>query len=84
MFQWLNLKEFMNDYREWHAFCEGFAEVFVFWKERHRLQDELLEDLLSEHHYYTFGRCVGFVCLVLFGVGIIKLTRSIMETKRTI
>lgn len=75
MFKWLNLEEVMNTCEEWHAFVEGFNEVFCFWKERHELEGELLEALHREHHYYTFGRVVGFVCLVLFGVGIVKLLR---------
>ena len=76
MVNWMiNLKEFMNDPKEWHAFVEGFSEVFCFWRERHELEGELLEDPKSEHHYYVFGRTIGFVCLVLFGVGVYKLVK---------
>ena len=79
MFKWVNLAEFMNTYQEWHAFCEGFAEVFCFWEERHELEGQLLQDVLDEHHYYVWGRCVGFVCLVLFGVGIVKLINKVIK-----
>jgi len=66
----------MNTYQEWHAFVEGFGEVFCFWRARHGLEGELLKALLHEHHYYVFGRVIGFVCLVIFGVGIVKLLRG--------
>jgi len=81
--EWFNPREFMNTSEEWHAFCEGFAEVFCFWRERHQLEGELLKALHREHHYYTFGRVLGFACLVLFGVGILKLLRrSVMNGPR--
>ena len=75
MLKWLNIKEFMNHPDEWHAFVEGFNETFCFWKERILIEGELLESLHCEHHYYTTGRVLGFVCLCLFGVGIYKLIR---------
>ena len=68
-----NLKEFMNDYKEWHAFVEGFSETFCFWRPRHKLSGELLKDLKGEHHYYVFGRVVGFIGLVGLGLIVIKL-----------
>ena len=75
-FGWLNLKEFMNTYQEWHAFVTGVSESFCFWKERYEPSKELLEALRSEHHYYVFGRVIGFIGLALFGVWIIKLLRK--------
>jgi hypothetical protein len=71
-----NLKEFMNDYKEWHAFVEGFCETFVFWQARHKLSGELLKDLKGEHHYYTFGRVVGFIALVVLGMIVVKVIRK--------
>lgn len=75
MFKWLNLKEFMNTYQEWHAFTEGVSESFCFWKPRQKISDELREELESEHHYYTFGRVVGFIGLVLFGIAMLVLIK---------
>ena len=74
-FEWFNIKEFMNTYQEWHAFVEGFSESFCFWKPRHEPSEELQADLEHEHHYYMFGRVLGFVALALFGVWIVKLLR---------
>jgi hypothetical protein len=72
----LNLAEFLNTYQEWHAFVEGFNEVFCFWKPRHRLSGELLKDLQAEHHYYTTGRVAGFVALIATGLITAKITKK--------
>ena len=72
-FNWLNLRNFMDTYQEWHAFVEGFSESFCFWKARYEPSEELLKDLKGEHHYYVFGRTVGFLALVSFLTGIIKV-----------
>ena len=66
MFEWLNIKEFMNDYKEWHAFVEGFCEAFYPEKAEHELTGALAEDLAGEHHYYVFGRVVGYIAHILF------------------
>lgn len=71
----LNPLGFMNTVDEWHAFCEGVAESFCFWKERCKPSDELKKAIENEHHYYTFGRVIGFIGLALFGVWIIRLIR---------
>lgn len=76
-FCWLNIKEFMNTYQEWHAFVEGFSESFCFWRAHVDPSEELLNDIKNEHHYYVFGRVVGFIGLVMFGVGIVKILRSV-------
>jgi hypothetical protein len=70
-----NLGDFLNDYREWHAFTEGFFETFCFWRAKHKLSGELLKDLKGEHHYYAFGRGAGFVALVVLGLVIVKVLR---------
>lgn len=76
-FCWLNIKEFMNTYQEFHAFVEGFSESFCFWRANVDPSEELLNDIKNEHHYYVFGRVVGFIGLVMFGVGIVKILRSV-------
>lgn len=81
-FEWFNPREFMNTYQEWHAFVEGFSESFCFWKPRHELTGELKEDLDQEHHYYVFGRVIGFICLVLFGLLVAKILRGQFTTEK--
>ena len=76
IFKGINFKEFMNDYQEWHAFVEGFSETFCFWRARHELSGELLKDLKREHHYYVFGRVVGFILLVVLGLVVVKILRK--------
>lgn len=71
-----NLKEFMNDYKEWHAFVEGFSETFCFWRARHKLSGKLLKDLKGEHHYYVFGRVVGFIALMISVMVVVKVIRK--------
>ena len=82
MFQWFNLKEFMNTHQEWHAFSEGVSESFCFWRAHYEPSKELLEALKSEHHYYAFGRVIGFIGLALFGVWIVKLLRERTKERR--
>ena len=72
-FKWFDIHNFMDTYQEWHAFVEGFCESFCFWKARYEPSEELLKDLRSEHHYYVFGRTVGFISLVGFLTGTIKV-----------
>lgn len=67
------LGNFMNDYKEFHAFVEGLCETFCFWRANYKPSRKLLKELRSEHHYYMFGRVIGFIGLALFGVWIIKL-----------
>jgi len=64
--------DFMNTHEEWHAFVEGFCETFCPWRARYEPSDELIEALKSEHHYYVFGRVVGFALLVLFGLFVVR------------
>ena len=77
----IDFSEFMNDHREFHAWVEGFCEVFCFWRPRYEPSKELLEELREEHHYYVFGRASGFICLVLFLVGIWKLIRDARSSR---
>ncbi|MCJ7634429.1 hypothetical protein MUP77_18810 [Candidatus Bathyarchaeota archaeon] len=72
-FKWFDPSNFLDTYQEWHAFVEGFSETFCFWRARYEPSPELLEDLRAEHHYYSFGRVVGFIALLGFGVLITKI-----------
>ena len=74
-FERFNPKGFMNTYQEWHAFVEGFSESFCFWRANYEPSKELLEALKSEHHYYVFGRVLGFISLVGLGLLVIRALR---------
>jgi hypothetical protein len=76
-FKWLYT--FLNTPQEWHTFVEGFCETFCFWRANYDPSEGLLEALKSEHHYYAFGRVVGFISLVGFILLIIKVFRSSKE-----
>jgi len=76
MLKGINLKEFLSTHQEWHALVEGFSESFCFWRAHHEPSEELLEALKSEHHYYAFGRVVGFILLVVFGMLVIRTLRG--------
>ena len=67
---------FLSTHQEWHAFVEGFCETFCFWKARHDPSKELLKDLKGEHHYYAFGRVLGFISVVGFVTLVVKLLRK--------
>lgn len=68
----LNFKEFMNDYREWHAAIEGFCDGFWPWPTKHKPTKQLCRDIANEHHYYNAGRVLGFVGFVVFVAAIHK------------
>ena len=80
-FGWFNPKEFMNTYQEWHAFVEGFSEAFCFWRPHYEPDEELLKALMSEHHYYVFGRVIGFLALILTGIVLIKVGKGIIAKR---
>lgn len=66
----------MNTYQEAHAFAEGFCETFCFWRANYEPSKELREELESEHHYYAFGRAMGFISLVGLGVLVIRALKG--------
>lgn len=78
-FKWIYT--FMNTPAEWHAFVEGFCETFCFWRANYEPSKELLKDLKSEHHYYVFGRVIGFICLVGLAMLVIRTLRGKARTK---
>ena len=73
MFKWFSIKEFLSTPEEWHALVEGFCEVVCFWPSRYLMSDELENDLLDEHHYYIFGRVLGFGALIGIIIGLVKV-----------
>ena len=72
MFKGINFKEFLNDYKEWHALVDGFCEALCFWPPHYGMSDTLLEDLEGEYHYYVTGRALGFLALIGIIIGIAK------------
>lgn len=50
---------------EWHAFVQGASEALPPWKPRHPIMSETLtSEIHAEHHYYQFGRTIGFLLLI--------------------
>jgi hypothetical protein len=77
---WLSPKEFLNTYEEWHAFVEGVNESFCFWRAHVEPSQELLDNIKNEHHYYTFGRVIGFLLLVGTGLLVVKAVAKIVRS----
>jgi len=75
-FSWFDIHNFLDTHQEWHALVEGFCETFCFWRANYEPSKELLKDLKSEHHYYAFGRVLGFISLVGFGLLIVGILRG--------
>jgi len=58
---------------EWHAFVQGFSEAFCPWPARWKVPSpHLLEEIMDEHHYYVFGRAVGFSALATLITALIR------------
>ena len=73
----LNPLAFMDTYEEWHAavegYCDGFLLLFPWLRNKYKPNEQLTKDIQNEHHYYIPGVVFGFICFVLFSVGISKL-----------
>ena len=69
----INLKQFLSDYKEWHALVEGFCDVFLPFVKGHQPSKELKEAIEKEHHYYNVGRVLGFIAWVWFWIVIYKV-----------
>jgi hypothetical protein len=61
----IRFSAFMDVYQEWHAFVEGFCEVLCPWPARYQPNEELLNDLKGDHHYYAFGRALGVIAWLI-------------------
>jgi len=76
----LQLSNFLDTVAEWHALTQGFCETFCPWPPRHKLMDEdLAAEIRTEHHYYTGGRALGLVSLVLFSVMVLSFVHRIVS-----
>lgn len=74
MFDGIKPSTFLNTHDEWHVFAIGFCEVACPWPAFYKAIDEkLVEHIKTERHYYVFARALGFICLVLFAIGMIKV-----------
>jgi len=68
----INFKEFLSDYKEWHAFVFGFCETMCPGEPRYpNMTDELKEQIEGENHYYRSGRVMGYIARVVFIAGVI-------------
>lgn len=67
----IDIHTFMDTPEEWHSFVIGFCEVMCPWKSS--IKPTELDYLQGEYHYYMFGRVIGFMALMGFMVGIIKV-----------
>jgi len=63
----INPSAFLDVYQEWHALVEGFCEVMCPWPARYEPNQELLDDLRGDHHYYMLGRAVGILAWITTG-----------------
>lgn len=71
IWKWFDPRNFCDTYQEWHALVEGFASGFCINKGDYWPNDELLNDLMSEHHYYDAGRALGRASLIVLIAGMI-------------
>ena len=69
--------DFLNTYGEWHAFVEGVADGFCCREVKYKPWDKgtedenLLKNIRKEHHYYNFGRALGFAGFIILVTGMI-------------
>ncbi len=78
-FKWFDINNFMDTHQEWHAWVEGFAEGFCGSSARYDPAEELLKELMADHHYYNAGRGFGFASFIVLVTGmIVWVARSII------
>jgi len=73
MFKGIHFKEFLNDYKEFHALVIGLCEILCPWPPRYEISDKLLTELDGEFHYFVFGRALGVLAWIGIIVGIAKI-----------
>ena len=71
MFNGINFRQFLSEYKEWHALIEGFCDGF-FPISKYKPSKELQTDIESEHHYYRTGVILGVIAAVWFWIGVYK------------
>jgi len=54
---------------------EGFCEVMCPWPARYEPNQELLDDLRGDHHYYMLGRALGILAWITTGCVIAAIFR---------
>lgn len=69
----IDLKDFLSNCKEWHAFVEGVGDGFCPWDSRYEPSEELEKDIVNEHHYYSFGTVIGFTSLIFAVAGAVRL-----------
>ena len=67
----INIRFFLDDYCEWHAFVHGLCETLCPWPPQHKELSEILtKEIREDYHYYVFGRTVGMMTWIGIVVGI--------------
>lgn len=78
MFKGIKLRTLLSTPEEWHALVIGFFEVLCPWPARIKLLTNDNSYLNQEYHYYTTGRGLGFIALLLILTGLAKLFKEAM------
>ena len=58
------VRKFIWNWNEWHAFSVGFCEVLCPWRPRIPVSSAQIGYIHEEYHYYLFGRAIGLIALV--------------------
>jgi len=62
----LEVRHFLDTPEECHAFTNGLCEVLCPWPPRHKsMHKDLLKQIVSEYHYYMFGRAIGVIAWLI-------------------
>jgi len=69
----LDIKDFMDDWDEWHSFWVGFCESVHYRRPVIHSEITGASYIQTEYHYYMLGRTVGFIVLIGIIVGLVKL-----------
>lgn len=66
-----HIREFMSDYKEWHATLVGFAEGFIPWQPWFDISDELGKQVQGDYHYYVSAMVTGLIARIFTITGAI-------------
>lgn len=77
MFKGIIFKEFLNNFKEWHALTFGFCETMCPEEPRYpEMSDVLKKQIEWESHYYRFGRVIGYILRRVFLAGLVLGTTA--------
>jgi len=78
MFKGINPKNILDTWDERHAFLIGLFEVLCPWRAARPPSPESRDEIDGEDHYYTGGRALGFIALLLILIGLAKLIKEVL------